>query len=164
MTSLAELLAPYRLPTSRSDASGRGLPGSAGWRFRHAPPRVTAHALDLAEEPGAGSGTAGRPPPAWLVRTARDLEGRLAGFAAPEGDGGHVRVDGITVPRARRHDLVRAVAAAWPAGDDGAPGALALAVAEVYRDWGSAGVTWKGPGTALTGRVSRGAVVGLWWG
>jgi hypothetical protein len=102
----------------------------------------------------------GRPPPGWLVRLAHELDGRLTGLVDDDGD---LRVDGVTVTRARRHDLVQAVAAAWPDADDGSAAALDSAVGEVYATRGSPRPTWKGPGRALAGRISRGEVVGLWW-
>ncbi|MGF1645386.1 MAG: hypothetical protein ACFCVF_00450 [Kineosporiaceae bacterium] len=161
MTPVAHLLVPYRQRTAHSDTYG--TPGAGmGWRFRDAPPDVVAEALSLSDPDLIQQPPNDRPPPAWLVRTAHQLDGRLMGVA-PEQDGGRLRVDGITVRRPRRHDLVRAVSADWPDQDDGSSGALESAVGEVYPSWGSLSLTWKGPGHALAGRISRGEVVGLWW-
>lgn len=161
MTPAAALLVPYRHPHGGSGIP-RTEPVPAGWRFRDAPPDVVAHALALGDAAPGPPGPDGRPPPDWLVRTADRLDGRLSGFV-PERDAALLRVDGITVRRARRHDLVRCVADAWPDGEEGSPGALRSALGEVHPGWEAVEATWKGPGRALTGRISRGEVVGLWW-
>ncbi|MGF1661243.1 MAG: hypothetical protein ACFCVG_02015 [Kineosporiaceae bacterium] len=164
MTPAARLLAPYRRPTA---PPGRPPPGAAqaGWRFHDAPPGVVACALTLSEAELPRRPPDGRPPPRWLVGVADRLGGRLAGFVTEHGPG-LLRVDGLVVRRARRHDLLRVVSAGWRDPDDGSPGdpgALGTAIGEVYDSGESPDVTWKGPGRALAGRISRGELVGLWW-
>lgn len=167
MTPLSELLSPYRSHVPEPQhVRARADDDRDGWYFRDAPAVVAAGALELVEPALATSRPNGQPPAEWLVDRALQMSGTVIGFAAPERDGGDLRIDGIKVAWSYRQDLVRQVADTWPDehDEDGLwPGALDLSVGEVYPAWHTLQLTWKGPGADLAGDVPEGPVVGLWW-
>lgn len=167
MTPLSDLLTPYRSYVAGfEDDQARTEDDRNGWYFRDAPADVATSALELVEPVLATSRPNGQPPAEWLADRARRMGGTVVGFAAPERDDGYLRIDGIKVPWSYRRDLVRLVADTWPDEDDedgSWPGALDLAVGEVYPAWHTLHLVWKGPGADLAGDVPEGPVVGLWW-